>query len=222
MVLDPNKKIEDADLLHLVGAVLSNSKSKPKRGFRYRLRRWKVTLRKQTQKHPFMSIGVVVGVILMAFLLGAVSTSLAQKAGSVVRTSSARSGAGAALAGGGVAGLGQVFEVNTERRDIAHELMEKVVNGDYLRRTDIATGRFLANFDDQWFLLVDVDRTKFELARRGPGWVQVLAPYHASETRWMHRTHLSEGLERWKTAVEAIVRMVEEDKIWKLEHIRVY
>ena len=51
------------------------------------------------------------------------------------------------------------------------------VTGNYSRRSDIATGRFLRDFEDQWALLDDVDQLKLKLARRGPGWVQVHGPY---------------------------------------------
>lgn len=224
------KVVENADLLNLVGAVLSSAQlAKQKRGFRQRILRWRAALRKQTQKHPLLAIGIVVCFMLVAFFLGAVSTSLAQRekpSVSTTRGTSGSSGSAAALGKPGSAGPlpdgGQLVHRNALRQDIALELMQKVVTGNYSRRSDIATGRFLRDFEEQWALLDDVDRSKFELARRGPGWVQVRGPYRTSETRWKHRTHLSEGIRYWKDATEAMIRIVEENKTWKLEHIRVY
>ena len=243
MSLVPKRKkdrdtAEDVELLKLVGAVLENAQQKPVRprvSLRKRLRRLKNTLQTQTQKHPFVAVGILAGALYLAFLAGVTGgSSVANNSTTATRGGGGASGgggyrgppgstitsAGSSATAGGGPGSGRVVDKDLARRDIAQVLLERVADGDYVQRSDIATGRFLKDFENQWFLLVDVDRSQLQPARRGKGWVQVRGPYNMAEAR--HRSHLTQTNKRWKQATEAIIRIVEEDDVWKLEHIRVY
>jgi hypothetical protein len=96
------------------------------------------------------------------------------------------------------------------RRDIAKELIQSVIRGEFEERSDVATGRFLRDFADQWFLLRDVDDALLQPARRARKWMQVRGPYR----------HFEAGSKQ--QATEAIIRVVDDGEFWKLEHIRVH
>lgn len=218
----------------LAGAVLEGVRrhhsGTPALRFRHRIRRWRRALLKQTEDHPYASICVLVVLMALGFLMGVASTSLNYRAGlAQLRREppgSTDSGPIAAVTPDSAefsethAGRPRASGYSP-RRDLAMELIANVVDGDYTLRSDVATGRFLEDFDNQWSLLVEVDRTRLRLVRRGRGWVQLRGPCRPTEHRWMAETHLTDGNERWIAPAEAIIRMVEEERIWKLEHIRV-
>ena len=92
-----------------------------------------------------------------------------------------------------------------------------------MRRNSNSTGKpvftssgRIRDFPDQWFLLADVDDSLLQPARRARRWMQVRGPYRASDA----------GFERTKSsgkpATEAIIRVVDDGDLWKLEHIRVH
>jgi len=93
-------------------------------------------------------------------------------------------------------------------RDPALALLESIVHGDYTLRTDVATGRFLRDFDGSIQELFGMRFHELRPLRRGPGWIRAEAP-HAGE----------KGLQG--PARKAVVRLVKRDDAWKLEHIAV-
>ncbi len=215
----------------LAGTFLESLRGGPaarRRVVRDRIYRWKLALLKQTERHPYVSTCVLVGFIFVGFLIGVTWTCLAHGG----RQESSHGGAGGSsdTPAGEVASLptlrservhGGEIDHSAGRRDVAKELIARVVDISYSRRSDVATGRFLKDFENQWSLLVDVDGSTLHPARRGKGWVQVVGPYSRSESHWTHASHLSATRERGKEATEAIIRIVDEDGAWKLEHIRV-
>ena len=227
---DPNKR-EDVELLKLVGAVLESTRKGTKGrkipSILHRLRRARDAVSKRARKHPLVSISVLVALITTAYLLGVSTTSYAQKEAAEgaagVQSGSlnpmlSSTGTGAPLNEN--RGTGRVVDPRLGQRNVAKDLITRVVEGDYERRSDVATGRFLQDFENQWLLLVDVHRSQMQPARRGTNWVQLRAPYRISDTRENHRTHLT-TLRTWKVATEALIRLVKQDD-WKLEYIRVY
>ncbi len=245
---EPNKrKDEDVELLKLVTAVLESTESirtgtTGRRGLSIlqRLRRAKRAAQRGVRRHPLLSISVLVAFIAGAYLLGLNAASPARwGAKKVAATASAgtahnTSNTGSPAALNANTGRGRLRDPRLGQRDIAKDLITRVVEGGYELRSDVATGRFLKDFENQWLLLVDVHRPQMLPARRGTSFVQLKAPYRISESRWNHRTHLS-TFRTWKVATEAMIRLVKEkDKeieedsrkneegIWKIEHIRVY
>ncbi len=229
---------EDAELLKLVGAVLDSTREKQKQkrlGLSGMLQRMKGDLRKAARKHPFAAIAVPIVFLFLVFLVGVATTSLARqreglgdgaadsggrRSGSSAGGRSPSSSAGSLETAGGTPGGGQAVNRDMMRQDIARELIARVVDGDYAQRSDIATGRFLRDFENQWFLLVDVDRERLQPARRGEDWLQVRGPYTTSEARL--KAGLTGGVELFKKASEALIRVEQVDDVWKLEFIRVY
>ncbi len=221
---EDKKSTEDAALQKLVEAVLDTTprggKTRPKLRLGQRLRRWKATLRQQAKRHPFVVMCLVLGCM---YPVG--SNFLEQRSedkGKIVdgvrdggsSGSSGYSGSGPPT--GNASGSytshrvrHPVTNLDLERRDIAMELIQSVIGGEFEERSEVATGRFLRDFENQWFLLRDVDDSLLQPARRARKWMQVRGPYNPEAGSKQHAT-------------EAIIRVVDEKDFWKLEHIRVY
>lgn len=205
---------------------LRNAPAARRRVVRDRLWRWKAALLKHTERHPYVSTCVLVGLVFVGFLIGVFWTCPPRGAGEEPTRGAQGSPDTPAEAASlsplpsRRAGSGDIIHF-PGRRDVARELIATVVENGYARRSDVATGRFLEDFENQWSLLVDVDWSRLHAARRGIGWVQVVGPYSAAEGRSTDRSHLSAAKEHGKKATDAIIRIVEEDGSWKLEHIRV-
>ncbi len=224
---EDKKSTEDAALQKLVEAVLDTTpragKTRPKLRLGQRLRRWKATLRQQAKRHPF-----VVACLVLGCMYPVGSNFLEQRSedtGKIVDAvrdggSSGSSGSSGYSSSGPPSGNASgsytshavrhpVTSLDLERRDIAKELIQSVTGGDFEERSDVATGRFLRDFENQWFLLRDVDDSLLQPARRARKWMQVRGPYNPED-----------GSKQ--PATEAIIRVVDEKDFWKLEHIRVY
>ncbi len=226
---EDKKSTEDAALQKLVEAVLDTSphagKTRPKLRLGQRLRRWKATLRQQAKRHPFVVMCLVLGCM---YPVG--SNFLEQRSedtGKIVDAvrdggSSGSSGysgysrprpptghASLSGSGGRIAVQRPVTSLDLERRDIAMELIQSVIGGEFEERSDVATGRFLRDFENQWFLLRDVDDSLLQPARRARKWMQVRGPYNPEAGSKQQAT-------------EAIIRVVDDGEFWKLEHIRVH
>ena len=225
---------EDVELLKLVGAVLETTRTrrkKKKRQFPGPLELIylaQVAVYKGARKNPLVSICAMVIIVTLAYLFGVTSTSYAQKtAEQAMKDINARSAAYRLMFAelGGPIGFtpSDTTPVDTDtgrRPDIARDLLSRIVKGDYTRRSEIATGRFLREFETQIFLLLDVDRTNIALARRGPNWLHLKGPYELADKRWKHRTHLDDYTVL-RAAKEVMIRLLKEGGLWKVEHIRV-
>lgn len=237
---------EDEALHKLVEAVLDSpdpSKSRRRRAptLLRRFRRLKVALARKLRRHPFLLIAVLVGGISSAVLLAgrsSVSNAIADtnQVNTVIASGVERptGGAGAPSRTGpgstgskGSAASARAMASEAGRADIAKDLVIKVTEGDYERPEDVATGRFLLDFQNQWLLLSAVDRTQLLPVRRGRNFVQLTGPYHSTDD-WSHRVHLSDERRRRDTSSDAIIRLAKvrvkgkRERVWKLEHIRVY
>ncbi len=224
---EDKKSTEDAALQKLVEAVLDTTphagKTRQKLRFRQWLRRWKATLRQQAKRHPFVVTCLVLGCMYPVgsnFLeqrsedSGKIVDAVRDGGSSGSSGYSGHSGSGppSGNASGSYTGhrvQRPVTSLDLERRDIAKELIQSVIRGEFAERSDVATGRFLRDFENQWFLLRDVDDSLLQPARRARKWMQVRGPYNP-ETGSKQQ------------ASEAIIRVVNEIDFWKLEHIRVY
>lgn len=219
---EEKKATEDVALQKLVEAVLDTTphagKTRQKLRFRQWLRRWKATLRVQVKRHPFVTICLLIG--CMYPVLSTFLAERPEKQGEIVdgiRGSGSSGYTGSGPPTGTASGYfashtvrHPVTSLDMERRDIAKELIQSVIRGEFAERSDVATGRFLRDFADQWFLLRDVDDSMLQPARRARKWMQVRGPY----------SHFDAHLKQ--QATEAIIRVVDEKNVWKLEHIRVY
>ena len=190
--------------------------------------RAQVAVYKGARKHPVASCCAMAVLVGVAYLFGVSSVSYVKMTPEeALRDIDARS---KALEWKFAAGGSTSFtppdarRVDTEasrRPDQAKDLLARIVEGDFSRRSEVATGRFLREFAVQIILLLDVDRTNLQLARRGPDWLQLIGPYHLAEKRWMHRTHM-DGYRLLNQASEAMIRLLKTAGGWKVEHIRVY
>ena len=91
--------------------------------------------------------------------------------------------------------------------DKAQDLLRQLAEGDYTYRVDIATGRFLRDFDQHWLDLRDIDRSRVRAVRRGANWARVEAPYDPSQPG--------------KPKGVGQLRLVQQDGVWKVEHVKV-
>ncbi len=225
-----DKRNTAADLA-LVGAVLKRTqKAKRRLTVGQRLRRVRFALRNQTRKHPIAAVGIAVGFLALAYLIGVSSVFLAQRPNDVVNAGHGSSGSAitdASLPRSTVETPvvetpvdDRVVDSDVSRRDIARDLSTRIAQDDYVARSEVATGRFLREFDHKFLQLVGTDWTKLQPAYRGTQWAEVRAPYHYSETLWKHRTHLSRPTSRMTNASEALIRLEKRDGTWRIENIR--
>ena len=237
-------KVEDVELLKLVGAVLDSAQQKSKRrlSLAQRITWVRTAMERQVQRHPLIMFGILLCFLILAFYIGVTSTLERQRQANAEASRRARrtpSGASEhsgpyavtrprtrtpSSSGSTVGAGGNARFVNSDlgRRDLARELIDRVIAGEYERRSDVATGRFLRDFENQWLLLSDVDRSQLQPARRAKKWLQVRGPYTPSEAHLKQDADLTGGSKKWREAREAIIRVVDEEEVWKLEHIRVY
>ena len=213
--------------LALVGAVLKRTqKAKRRLTVGQRLRRVRFALRNQARKHPAAAVGIAVGFLALAYLIGVSSVFLAQRPNDVVNAGHGSSGSAitdASLPGSTVETPvdDRVVGAVVGRRDIARDLSTRIAQDDYVVQSEVATGRFLREFDHQFLQLMGTDWTKLQPAYRGTQWAEVRAPYHYSETLWKHRTHLSSTTSRMINATQALIRLEKRDGTWRIENIRV-
>lgn len=227
---------EDAELLKLVGAALDSTRTKPKKrrvGFFGRIRRLRSDMDKAVQRHPFVATGMLLGSAALVYLLGVAITSYSQnrKADQGLVEARGRGRSGASSGGSAVRrprtvkpgdgpGSGRVTDPELAESDVVKDLIVRVIAGNYEYRSDIATGRFLRDFQSQRLIIVHVNPEMLRPARRGKDWLQVRGPYATEDTPL--KTELTRSAQRFKRPTEALVRVVKEDDVWKLEHARVY
>lgn len=103
--------------------------------------------------------------------------------------------------------LGEIAEW-LRRQDAAKSLLFRILDGDFFYSAEVATGRSLTNFDRQWDLLENVDFTQMRALRRWADSIHIEAPYFPEDD--------ARGV-AWK----ALIRLIKEESVWKLEHIHV-
>ena len=234
-----DKRNTTADLA-LVGAVLKTTQKKRTQKKRtrnakrpltvgQRLRRVRFALRNQTRKHPYATVGIAVSVLALAYLICVTNFFLAQRPEIAVDAgvNAGHGSSGSAITDASLPGSTVETPVDDRvdavvgRRDIARDLSTRIAQDDYVVQSEVATGRFLREFDHQFLQLMGTDWTKLQPAYRGTQWAEVRAPYHYSETLWKHRTHLSSTTSRMINATQALIRLEKRDGTWRIENIRV-
>jgi hypothetical protein len=83
------------------------------------------------------------------------------------------------------------------------QLWNRIVQRDFSDRSEVASGRFLSNFDERALLLEEIDLADARGIVRTPNWLRATVP-----------------LERGSTTEWVRVRFVLEDGAWKLEDLR--
>lgn len=244
-----HSKDEAVALQKLVSAVLDGTETRKPRRRRARMvlprfQRLQVALARVVRRHPLLFIAVLAGGISMAVLAGreAVSeagadtnrivTVLAPGVERPTGSAGAPSGGASPSRSTGSTRLtGSTAKVfRSAQDDVAKGLIVRVTEGDYQRPEDVATGRFLRDFANQWLLLSNVDTTQLLPVRRGKNWVQLVGPYRSLEVD-SHRSFMNDDPRRRDTAEQAIMRMVKvkfdkdvatSEEVWKIEHIRAF
>jgi hypothetical protein len=97
-----------------------------------------------------------------------------------------------------------------ETEDPLLTLLYRIVGYEFSSRDEVATGRFLEDFDSQAALLASLDFELAEPYRRGKGWIKVDAPRYEIE-------HPDERARPEPPRYR--LRVVEEDAAWKLEDV---
>ena len=96
-----------------------------------------------------------------------------------------------------------------EAPDPARDLVLKITTCEFANREDIATGRFLRNFDAHARELTALDLKGMKLLDRGENWVRIEATWNAASVPSVRRRETVR------------LRMVESKGSWKVEHFKV-
>jgi hypothetical protein len=102
-----------------------------------------------------------------------------------------------------------------EPASTAGVLVQRVALGEFSHPTELTSGRFLRDFSDKATAIEDIDASRLRLLRRGPGWVELTAPYTPSAPESAPWESLASA------GTEARLRLEFRGGAWKLEDLKV-